>query len=256
MNTIRRDAPAEAATGSDSADAQRTESDERAEQSVVALIPAYNEADSIADVIREARAYADDVIVVDDASDDDTEAIAREHADGVVVHPTNLGVGAALHTGYRVAIRGGYDRLVQLDADGQHDPSRIPEMLALLEDGDADVVVGSRWLNPSYREFSLVRRLGIRFFTTEANLLGGTDLTDVTSGYRAYDVSLLEDLGRPDNSHWALEQTLEIARNDGTIAEISVPMPPRADGSQFDLQTFALYPLRMFVTTLKVVLFR
>jgi hypothetical protein len=90
----------------------------------------------------------------------------------------------------------------------------------------------------------------------EANLLGGTDITDVTSGFRAYDMSLIEELERPENDHWALEQTLEIARKDNDIVEVSVPMPPETSDSQFDLGTYVRYPARMLFTTLKVVLFR
>jgi len=230
--------------------------DDPEDLSVVVLVPAYNEADTVADVVRAAKPYADDVIVVDDASDDDTGSVAREVADGVVTHPTNLGVGAALHTGYRLALRKEYDVVVQLDGDGQHDPSHIPEMVARLADTDAGMVVGSRWLNSSHKEYPPLRRAGIRFFTLEANLLGGVDVTDITSGYRVYDAALLAELGRPANGHWALEQTLEVARKGHDIEEMSVRMPPDSEGSQFDLETYAKYPARMVLTTLKVLLFR
>ena len=230
--------------------------DDPSDLSVVVLVPAYNEADTVADVVRAAKPYADDVVVVDDASDDDTGSVAREVADGVVTHPTNLGVGAALHTGYRLPLRKEYDVVVQLDGDGQHDPSHIPEMVARLTETGAGMVVGSRWLNSSHKEYPPLRRAGIRFFTLEANLLGGVDVTDITSGYRVYDASLLAELGRPANGHWALEQTLEVARNGHDIEEVSVRMPPDSEGSQFDLETYAKYPARMVLTTLKVLLFR
>lgn len=226
------------------------------DESVLAVIPAYNEAGTLAEVIAGARRHVDAVVVVDDASDDETAAIAREHADGVVSHPENLGVGGAVHTGYRLAVEENYDRLVQLDGDGQHDPAHIPELLAAMDETGAEMVVGSRWLNDSYADYSLLRRAGIRFYTAEANLLGGLDVTDVTSGYRAYDVEMLADLERPAHEHWALEQTLEIARKGYDIEEISVPMPPETEGSQFDASTYARYPVRMALTTLKVLVFR
>lgn len=240
----------------DLADVGVAADDDPSDLSVVVLVPAYNEADTVAEVVRAAKPYADDVIVIDDASDDDTGTVAREVADGVVTHPTNLGVGAALHTGYRLALRKRYDVVVQLDGDGQHDPSHIPEMVARLTETDAGMVVGSRWLNSSHKEYPPLRRAGIRFFTLEANLLGGVDVTDITSGYRVYDAALLAELGRPANGHWALEQTLEIARNGHEIEEVSVRMPPDSEGSQFDLETYAKYPARMVLTTLKVLLFR
>jgi len=223
---------------------------------IVAILPAYNEADTLENVIETTKSYVEDVIVVNDASTDDTAAVAEKHADGVVTHPENMGVGAAVHTGYQAAIQEGYDIVVQIDGDGQHDPSYIPEMVSVMREDDADMVIGSRWQNSSYQNYSLVRRSGIQFFTFEANMLGGLDITDVTSGYRVYDTALLEELGRPENSHWALEQTLEVARKGYSIAEVSVPMPPATEGSQFDIGTFLKYPPRMILITLKVLLFR
>ena len=226
------------------------------QDSVAAIVPAYNESDSIRGVISSIRPYVDDVIVINDSSTDGTEEIAKKCADRVVTHPKNMGVGGAVHTGYLAAARSGYDIVVQIDADGQHDPSYIPQMVDLIEDEEADMVIGSRWLNESYQQYSFLRRLGIRFFTREVNMIAGINITDVTSGYRAYRTSKLEDLGRPANSHWAVEQTLEAARRDWNIKEISVPMPPSVEGSQFDLETFLKYPPRMALTTLKVLLFR
>lgn len=226
------------------------------QQSVLAIIPAYNERDTIADVVAKTRPYVDKVVVIDDASTDDTAAVAAEYADGVVTHAENLGVGGAVHTGYQVGIREGHDVVIQIDGDGQHDPSYIPELLEEMDETDADMVIGSRWLNGSHQDYSPVRRAGIRFFTFEANVIGGLSITDVTSGFRAYDVEMLADLRRPNNSHWALEQTLEAARKDYTITEVSVPMPPPSDDSQFDLGTLLAYPPRMILITLKVLLYR
>jgi len=225
-------------------------------QSVVAIIPAYNEEETLPDIINRTAPYVDDVIVVNDASTDATEDVARKHADSVITHPKNMGVGGAVHTGYLAAIRSEYDVVIQIDGDGQHDPSYIPEIVDRLLKDEADMIIGSRWLNESYQEYSFVRRAGIKFFTHEANLIGGLSITDVTSGFRGYRTCILDDLGRPENSHWALEQTLEAARKGYTIEEVSVPMPPETDGSQFDIETFLKYPPRMLLTTIKVLLFR
>jgi hypothetical protein len=224
--------------------------------SIVAIIPAYNESDSIEKVIQETKPYVDKVIIINDASSDATEAVASKHADGVITHKQNTGVGGAVHTGYEVARREGFDTVIQIDGDGQHDPAYIPDLLAAKEEEEADMVIGSRWLNGSHEDYSRVRRAGIRFFTFEANVLGGLSITDVTSGFRAYDVDMLTDLRRPNNSHWALEQTLEAAREGYDITEVSVPMPPATEGSQFDLNTFLTYPPRMIIITLKVLLYK
>lgn len=229
---------------------------ENQNQSVVAIIPAYNEAETLPEVISKTKQYVDKVIVIDDASDDRTAEVAQQYADGVVSHPNNMGVGGAVYTGYLVASREGHDIVIQIDGDGQHDPSYIPEMLDEMEQNDLDMMIGSRWLNDSHKEYSLVRRTGIWFFTREVNFLNDINITDVTSGFRAYRTDMLSDLGSPANSHWALEQTLEAAKKGYNIGEISVPMPPECDGSQFDLQTFIKYPPRMVLMTLKVLLYR
>lgn len=247
-----------------STESTRSEVDARADSEepthslgrVLAIIPAYNEADTITGVVVEAKRYVDKVVVIDDASTDGSTARAREVADGVVSHPINLGVGGAVHTGYQVGLRESFDVVVQLDADGQHDPADIPRLLARMEATDADMVIGSRWRNDSHEAYSAVRRAGIRFFTWQVNALSNLACTDVTSGFRAYRTSLLADLQRPEDSHWAIEQTLEASRKGYTIAEVSTAMPPQTDGSQFDLTTYLKYPSRMLTTTLKVLLFR
>jgi hypothetical protein len=242
----------EFATGSKTTEPE-TKDDQK---SIAAIIPAYNESGSIEDVILSTSPYVDSVIVVNDASTDRTEEIARKHADRVVTHPKNMGVGGAVHTGYMAAAQSECDIVVQIDADGQHDPSHIPRMVELVDEEEADMVIGSRWLNESHQKYSFLRRSGIRFFTHEVNAIAGTNVSDVTSGFRAYRASELEKLGRPANSHWAVEQTLEAARRGWQIEEVSVPMPPEVEGSQFDVETFLKYPFRMVFTTLKVLLFR
>ena len=221
----------------------------------VAVIPAYNEASTIGPVIDDTAEYVDRVVVVDDGSSDDTAAIARDHGAVVVDHVFNTGVGGAVRTGYQYAIQHGYDWVVQVDADGQHDPAKIPELLELA--GDYDMVIASRYLNESYQDYSATRNAGIRFFTRLVNRLGGIDITDVTSGFRVYRVSMLESILHRSDKHWAIEQTLEAAKGGYRITEVSTEMPTREEGeSQFTLDTFALYPLRMTDTILRVLLFR
>lgn len=253
MASAKRTIPSARTSGSVG---ERTTRKDGLEARIVAVIPAYNEADNIGSVIENTRNYVDKVVVVDDQSSDETIHVAREHGADVITHPLNMGVGAAIHTGYQIAIRENFDIVIQIDGDGQHDPSFIPDILDCMQERDADMVIGSRWLNDSHKDYSLVRRTGIRFFTWEVNLLEGTNITDVTSGFRAYCVDMLEDLGRTENSHWALEQTLEAARKGYDIEEVSVPMPTETNGSQFDLGTFVKYPVRMILTTLKVLVFR
>lgn len=220
----------------------------------VAIIPAYNEEKTIGSIIKSTKEYVDDVIVVDDGSSDQTQSISRKYADDVIVHQDNHGVGRAVWTGYMRSIEEEYDIIIQIDSDGQHDPKYIPKMIESIEEEGADMVIGSRWLNKSYKEFSFIRRTGIQFFTAEVNLIAGINITDVTSGFRAYRVSLLQDLSRPDDHHWALRQTLEAGLKGYIIKEKSVPMPSEANESQFDFKTFIKYPPRMILITLEVLI--
>lgn len=222
---------------------------------VVAVIPAYNESNTIASVIEKTAPHVNEVVVVDDNSTDNTADIARDHGATVITHIVNTGVGGAVRTGYRYAIRHGYDLVAQIDGDGQHDPSYLPELLGLAEDND--MVIGSRYLNESIENYSLVRRIGIKFFTGVVNSLGSIDITDVTSGYRIYRVSMIKEVMHRSNKHWAIEQTLQVANSGYRIQELSVEMPTREEGaSQFDIETFVMYPIRMIDTIVRVLVFR
>ena len=186
----------------------------------------------------------------------DLRAIARDHGAVVVEHVFNTGVGGAVRTGYQYAIKHDYDWVVQVDADGQHDPAKIPELMDVATDGH-DMVIASRYLNESYQDYSATRNVGIQFFTRLVNALGDIGITDVTSGFRVYRVSMLERILHRGDKHWAIEQTLEAAKGGYRITEVSTKMPTREEGeSQFTLDTFALYPIRMTDTILRVLLFR
>lgn len=155
---------------------------------ILILIPAYNEASRIGEVIRRVREmYPDyDVVVVNDGSRDNTVQAARAAGAEVVSHPFNMGYGVAIQTGYKYAMRYGYDFLVQMDGDGQHDPAFIPQLLAPVTAGETDFVLGSRFLGIESYEPSLARRVGMAFFRRLVSALIGTRITDSTSGYQAF----------------------------------------------------------------------
>ncbi|MFZ4857323.1 MAG: glycosyltransferase family 2 protein [Desulfuromonadaceae bacterium] len=153
------------------------------------LIPAYNEAARIADVIGNIRAVVPDfdIVVVNDGSGDTTAAVASTAGATVVSHPFNMGYGVAIQTGYKYARANGYDFLVQIDGDGQHDPSYIPSLLQPVVAGDTDFALGSRFLVAESYEPSLARRIGMAFFRKVVSWLTGTRITDSTSGYQAFN---------------------------------------------------------------------
>lgn len=152
------------------------------------LIPAYNEAARIGGVVESIRSILPHtpILVVNDGSRDDTAAIAGKSGAIVVSHPFNMGYGVAIQTGYKYAFANGYDYLVQIDGDGQHDPACIPQLLAVLQRGDADFVLGSRFLGTSYRP-PFARRVGMALFRSIVTLVTGTFISDTTSGFQAFN---------------------------------------------------------------------
>lgn len=152
---------------------------------VLIIIPAYREENKIAAVIRAVKALPFEVLVIDDCSSDRTGEIARRCGAVVLRLSFNLRYGGALQTGYLYARDNGYDAVVQLDADGQHDPACIPELLAPILAGKADVVMGSRFLRGQNYPMPLARKLGQWLFGGIAQWLTGLTITDPTTGFQA-----------------------------------------------------------------------
>lgn len=152
---------------------------------ILCVIPAYNEEASIAKVIKGVRKHGYDVLVVNDKSRDNTRRVAADAGARVISMSTNLGYAAAIQTGYQYAVDEGYDCVIQLDSDGQHDPKDAPDLLEPVLRGEADLVVASRYLTDDTYETGALRRLGQRVFGWVAEMLTGMKVTDPTSGYQA-----------------------------------------------------------------------
>ncbi|TMA78862.1 MAG: glycosyltransferase family 2 protein [Deltaproteobacteria bacterium] len=151
------------------------------------VVPALNEEKRIEAVIDRLRRAAPDVdaLVIDDGSIDDTAARARAAGGRVISHPFNLGYGAALQTGYKEALREARQYVVQMDADGQHDPADVPRLLAPLRAGTADVVIGSRFVEASGYHMTAARTAGRAFLQRLLVACGGPRVSDPTSGFQA-----------------------------------------------------------------------
>jgi len=160
----------------------------------IVIIPAHNEGAHIAPIVRQIKANYPyfDVLVIDDGSSDDTRARALDAGASVISNPFSLGYGGALQTGYIYATRNRYNFLVQLDGDGQHDPTCIYDLINPVQSGTADITIGSRFLIsqkeghdwPAYRA-PVVRMIGMRLFSAIATFFTGQKVTDPTSGYQA-----------------------------------------------------------------------
>lgn len=151
------------------------------------IIPAYNEENCIEFTVEQLRAACPeaDFVVVDDGSSDRTAEICLERGYPLLRLPVNLGIGGGMQTGYKYALEKGYDIAVQMDADGQHDAAYLRALLRPIENGEADLVVGSRYLENRGFQSTSLRRAGIRFLSGLIRLLCGIRVRDVTSGMRA-----------------------------------------------------------------------
>ncbi len=202
---------------------------------VVAVVPAFEEAAAIGLVVAEIAAFdpSIDVVVVDDGSSDGTGAAAAAAGATVVRLPFNLGIGAAVQTGFRWALERDYDLAVRLDGDGQHDPAELPKLLAPIERDEADVVTGSRFRDEEegYRP-PLGRRVGITWFARLVSLLSGQRVTDTTSGFQALNRSGIELFARDYPSDYPeVEATVLVLKHRLRLAEVPVRMREREHGS-------------------------
>lgn len=175
----------------------------------------------IGEVVGACREYVNAVLVVDDCSADRTSAAAREAGAQVLRHSVQRGAGRATATGLVAALRLGADIIVTLDADGQHLPSEIPGVLAPVRDGEADLVVGCRYLKRE--EMPLIRRLGNRFANLWTWLLLGVSVSDTQSGFRAYSRLAAVKLPLSARGYEFCSHTLaEAARLKLRVAEVPI----------------------------------
>ncbi len=197
------------------------------------IVPAYNEEASLPLVLQELREAAPqfDVVVVNDGSDDATGEIARSLGVKVLELCFNVGIGGAVQTGFKYALRQGYDAAVQVDSDGQFPPDRIGSLVSLVLDESWDMVIGSRYLADSGYEGSILRRLGNYILSTLAGLFSRQKVTDATSGFRAYSRTALEYLARYYPADYPEPETIVfLARQGLRIREEPVEMRPRRGG--------------------------
>ena len=199
---------------------------------VLAILPALDEEATVDAVVGDVRsAVGCDVLVIDDGSTDRTAEKARAAGAAVVRHPFNLGVGAAIRTGLQYARDRGYEFVVQVDADGQHDTASALDLLAPVRDGEADLVVGSRFAK-GY-EVSGTRSAGMKMLARIVSRRVGVPITDTTSGYRAFGPRAVVPLAEVYPSEY-LSDTVEallIAHDLGLrIVERPVAMRPRMGG--------------------------
>jgi len=201
---------------------------------IIAVIPCLNEERFIGDVAAKALKHVDKVFVIDDGSTDRTADIARHAGADVIRHEKRLGAGAATRTGFLAALKAGADIAVTLDGDGQHDAAEIPNVIKPILDGEADLAIGSRFVNPS-TNMPPYRNLGIDLITWLYNAGSKAKITDSQSGFRSHSRKLLEIINiiRSDFS-FSIEVLVKARKNGLKIVEVPVSCLYHAQGSSMN----------------------
>ena len=200
---------------------------------ILVMIPCYNEEENILDTVKNLQKHCPDVdyLVINDCSSDNSEDILKQNNIPYISFPCNLGIGGGVQAGYLYAKENGYDVTVQMDGDGQHDPAFLQTVIEPILNGQADMSIGSRFIEKKGFQTSFARRVGIRFLSCLIFLLTGKRVHDVTSGYRAcnrlltefYADSYAQDYPEP-------EAIIAAVLNGFTVSEVAVEMKERQGG--------------------------
>ena len=215
------------------------------------IIPAYNEElniESVIDSISEAGC-AYDYLVVNDSSTDGTEDVLNQNSFNYVSLPVNLGIGGAVQTGYKYARDNGYDVAIQMDGDGQHNPEYYKEAVDIIEQGEADIVIGSRFIEKEGFQTSFMRRFGIKLLSIMIKIVCGETVRDVTSGYRIVNRKFIEYFAEEYAQDYPEPEAIVAAKlNGAVIKEIPVIMNEREEGES------SISPLKSVIYMIKVTL--
>ena len=228
----------------------------------VIVLPAYRAAKTLVEVIGDIpQGHADRILLVDDASADATVSVATALRLDVIRHKRNLGYGGNQKTCYRQALEMGADVVVMLHPDGQYDPAIIPNLCKVIEDGDADIVLGSRWLglDPAKAGMPWWKRIGNRFLTSTENRVLGLNLSEYHTGYRAYSRRFLEAIPFLENSNDFVFDTqvlIQAAAFGFKIGEVPAIGKYHEDASSVSFGTSTVYGLKTLAALVRYVTHR
>lgn len=214
-------------------------------QKVLIIIPAFNEEKNIQKTILNVREHSPDfsIVVIDDGSKDNTAAQARQEGVHVLQLPYNLGIGGAVQTGFKFALDNDFDIALQIDGDCQHDARFVNSLIMPINEGKADMVIGSRFLPPfiGYRS-SFIRRIGIHFFAHLISFLSDYKITDPTSGFRAYNRKMIEVFSNYYPIDFPEPEAIAVAgRYDARVIEVPVEMHKRYSGKSSIRYLYTFY---------------
>lgn len=206
-------------------------------EKLLIVIPAFNEEGNIGATIREIKSIKTialnyTIVVVNDGSKDKTAHEANDAGASVISLPFNLGIGGAVQTGFRFAQENGFDYMIQIDGDGQHDPQYVKNILDPVMAKQTDLAIGSRFLPPyTGYQSSFVRRIGINFFAHLISFLSDAKVTDPTSGFRCFNRRLIEVFSRYYPQDFPEPEAIVVAKRYGAkVIEVPVVMRKRSAG--------------------------
>jgi glycosyltransferase involved in cell wall biosynthesis len=188
---------------------------------IVGLIPAFNAAQTVGDVVRECKRFLSDVVVVNDGSRDETAGAATIAGAEVITHPRNRGKGASLKTGFAWALEHGFDAVITLDADGQHLPHEIPKFIEAFKETDADLIIGGR--SHLFDQMLPRRRMANRFSAWSISKASGARVSDSQSGFRLYSANLLRNV-RLRTDGFDMESEVIVRAGVGHFKIITIPI--------------------------------
>lgn len=197
------------------------------------IIPAFNEADSLPNLIQSIEQYDKslDYVIVNDGSRDQTMKLCEENGYNVINLPINSGIGVAVQTGYKYAYNNNYDLAIQIDGDGQHDIHFLEQVVEPIVRGQADVTIGSRFIEKEGFQSSMLRRFGINFLSVLIRMCTGVVIKDVTSGYRAANREYIKIFANDYSKDFPEpEAIVTVKMYGGRIKEIPVVMRQRQNG--------------------------
>ncbi len=204
------------------------------QQDVLVIVPAFNEAASIGNVISELKSHSYDTLVVSDGSTDATGRIARTGGARVLDLPINLGVGGALRAGFRFAVSEGYAAVVQVDADGQHPADEIIDLITAANEYQAQMVIGSRFISAgTSMQVGAIRRIVMRVLARSSSKATGVTITDTTSGFRIITQPLLSKFAQTFPTNYlgdTYEAVVAAGRAGYKVVEIPAALRERAAG--------------------------
>jgi len=202
---------------------------------ILLIIPAYNEEENIANTIKKITEFSDEIeyIVINDGSKDNTQKVLEENNIKHIKLIRNLGIGGAVQTGYKYAYENNYDIAIQFDGDGQHDVNYIPNICEPLINGQADMCIGTRYLDKNESKFqsTFMRRLGANIISAVIKVCCGKKITDPTSGFRAVNKKIIQEFANNYPTEYPEpESTVTLLINGYQVKEVPVSMNERTGG--------------------------